>query len=156
MTTVIPSRSRRPQPYILEHFDCPARRLMQCPLVPILPGNLWRNPRREAEPRTLSCDAHACVLSHRFADTLLACPECSRALTKFRHTLRARRPESQEVSTREEHVGGMCGMLQRMSKRRWGRCGGKKMYCQRQYDEQRLAERPERIVPLCPRVSEHK
>lgn len=142
------SRSRRPQPYVLERFDCPTRRLMQRSLTPVLPRNLWSNSWREAEPRTLSCDAYARVLSHRFADTLLACPERSRALTKLRHTLCARRPESQEVSTRKEYVSGMRGIQQRISERRWRIRGREKMYCQRQYDEQRMTERPERIVPL--------
>ena len=42
----------------------------------------------------------------------------------------------------------MRGILQRISERRWRIRGREKMYCQRQYDEQRMTERPERIVPL--------
>jgi hypothetical protein len=79
---------------------------------------------------------------------MLACPERCRALTKLRHALCARRPESQKVRARKEHVSGVRGMLQRMSEGRWRRRRREEMYCERQYDEEHMAERPERIMPL--------
>lgn len=101
------------------------RRLVQRSLA--LP--LVTSTRRKAKSRTLRRGSHVRVLPHRFADPALVLPERGRALAELRRTLHARRPETQEVCARKEHVGGMRGVLQRVPERRGCGRSGEEVQC---------------------------